>query len=220
MVNLADRVGSLEGSQQKFQEQMEGMQIGMEKLQIELQQVQNIEKNMAIISEQFTFMRARWEEAERERKRKGQAGAKDLEYTGQPEASPDMGMNGKEGGFAISGGWNTEIKGRRLEMPVFTGNNPDEWIYKAERYFTVNHLTELEKLETAGLCFKEGALSWYQWEQKRRDVRNWEMLKETPASSLQIGTGGHHRGTIPGPPTRGFGDELQALIRDTSSSDR
>ncbi|XP_022878938.1 uncharacterized protein LOC111396702 [Olea europaea var. sylvestris] len=156
---------------------MEGMQMGMEKVQMELQRVQNIEKNMAIISEQFTFMRTRWEEAERERKGKGQAGAKDSEYTGQSEVSPDMGMNGRERGYATGGSWKTEIKGRRLEMPVFMGNNPDEWIFKAERYFTVNHLTELENLETAGLCFEEGALSWYQWEQKRRGVRSWEELK-------------------------------------------
>ena len=34
--------------------------------------------------------------------------------------------------------------GRRLEMPIFTGDNPDGWIFQAKRYFNINHLTEEE----------------------------------------------------------------------------
>lgn len=44
------------------------MQIGMERIQAELQGTEHGKKNMAIISEQFTFMRNKWEEAERDRK--------------------------------------------------------------------------------------------------------------------------------------------------------
>lgn len=50
--------------------------------------------------------------------------------------------------------------GRRLEMPMFTGENPDGLIFKAERYFNINHLTENERLVAAGINVDGDALSW------------------------------------------------------------
>ncbi|KAL2542353.1 Transposon Tf2-1 polyprotein [Abeliophyllum distichum] len=50
---------------------------------------------------------------------------------------------------------------RRLEMLVFVGENPDSWIYHAERYFNVNLLTDPERLEATALCFDGEALAWY-----------------------------------------------------------
>ena len=44
-------------------------------------------------------------------------------------------------------GGNREWRGdRRVEMPVFTGENPDGWIFRADRYFAMYGLTEEEKL--------------------------------------------------------------------------
>lgn len=37
-------------------------------------------------------------------------------------------------------------------------DNPDGWVFQAERYFFVNHLSNVEKLDSATLCF-EGANS-------------------------------------------------------------
>lgn len=133
----------------------------MDRIKAELQRVQNMEKNMAIISKQFTFMRTKWEEAERDRKGKGQVRVKDSEYNVQSEIFLSMEMSGRETDRTTGENWRTEFRGRRLEMPVFMGKNPDECIFRAERYFIVNQLTDVEKLETAGLCFEEGALSWY-----------------------------------------------------------
>lgn len=44
MVNLSDRVGSLEGAHQKLLEQLEGMQYGMERMKVELQRIQKWRK--------------------------------------------------------------------------------------------------------------------------------------------------------------------------------
>ncbi|PON99346.1 hypothetical protein TorRG33x02_048890, partial [Trema orientale] len=38
---------------------------------------------------------------------------------------------------------------RRLEMPLFNGENPLGWVFRAERYFAVNAMTDAEKLEAA-----------------------------------------------------------------------
>ena len=46
-------------------------------------------------------------------------------------------------------------------MPIFEGNDPDGWVFMAERYYVVNQLTEVEKLEFAARCFEGGALLWF-----------------------------------------------------------
>ena len=56
-----------------------------------------------------------------------------------------VGGHDLEGG--VEGGYQSDIRGRRLEMPIFKGENLDEWIFRAERYFVVNQLTDEEKIE-------------------------------------------------------------------------
>ena len=34
--------------------------------------------------------------------------------------------------------WRYEGRGKRLEMPVFDGSNPDGWVFRAERFFNMN----------------------------------------------------------------------------------
>ena len=50
---------------------------------------------------------------------------------------------------------------RQVEMPVFTGENPDSWIFQADRYFATYGLTEEEKLVAAAMSLDGDALSWY-----------------------------------------------------------
>ncbi|KAI3716153.1 hypothetical protein L6452_23281 [Arctium lappa] len=69
------------------------------------------------------------------------------------------------------------IKGRRLEMPVFNGTDPDSWIVRAERYFSLNRLNNEEKMEVALISLEDDALKWHQWEDKRRPITRWEELK-------------------------------------------
>ena len=38
---------------------------------------------------------------------------------------------------------------RRIEIPMFDGENPDGWILKAGRYFHLYHMSNEEKLEAA-----------------------------------------------------------------------
>ncbi|EXB66634.1 hypothetical protein L484_024931 [Morus notabilis] len=66
---------------------------------------------------------------------------------------------------------------RRLEMPLFEGDNPEGWLFRVERYFSVNRLTEEDKLSAAAICFKGDALAWFQWEDGRNPVRSWLELK-------------------------------------------
>ena len=46
-------------------------------------------------------------------------------------------------------------------MLVFTGENPNGWIFRADRYFATYGLTEEEKLVAAAMSLDGDALSWY-----------------------------------------------------------
>lgn len=45
---------------------------------------------------------------------------------------------------------------------MFSGENLDGWLYRAERYFKINGLTEREKLGAVGVSLDGEALSWLQ----------------------------------------------------------
>lgn len=79
------------------------------------------------------------------------------------------------GPLGNSGGSNWRYK--KLDLPVYSGPNPDGWILRAERYFEFYRLTEMEKLEAAIVSLDGDALLWYQWENNRRPIRRWEELK-------------------------------------------
>ncbi|TXG60193.1 hypothetical protein EZV62_014766 [Acer yangbiense] len=70
-----------------------------------------------------------------------------------------------------------DFRFRKLEMPVFDGTNPDGWILKAERYFSLQRFNNEEKLEASVIGFEGDALLWYQWEHKKRPMFLWEEMK-------------------------------------------
>lgn len=59
-----------------------------------------------------------------------------------------------------------DLQYRRLELPLFNRDEALDWVSKIERYFTVNRLTEREKLMTAGIGMEGDALHWLQWTEK------------------------------------------------------
>lgn len=67
---------------------------------------------------------------------------------------------------------------RRLEFPVFNGENPDGWIMRVERYFAFYRLSEEEKIEAAVVGLDGDALLWFQWENQRRPITRWVELKD------------------------------------------
>lgn len=68
-------------------------------------------------------------------------------------------------------------RNKKLDLPVFVGDDPDGWILQAERYFTFYSLSEKEKVESAIVNLEEAALQWFHWEHQRRPIRRWEELK-------------------------------------------
>ena len=44
-------------------------------------------------------------------------------------------------------------------MPIFEGKDAYGWVYKVEHYFTINGISEREKLMVVALCSEGKALS-------------------------------------------------------------
>ena len=66
---------------------------------------------------------------------------------------------------------------RKLEMLIFSGENPYEWLLKAESFFDIHKFSEAERLEAAVVAFEGDALLWYQWEHKQRAILSWAELR-------------------------------------------
>ena len=73
---------------------------------------------------------------------------------------------------------------RKLDFPIFFGEDPDGWISKVKRYFDVYNLSETENMGAASLGLEGNALAWFQWENKRRTIINWRMLKRMLLSTF------------------------------------
>jgi hypothetical protein len=59
----------------------------------------------------------------------------------------------------------------RMDMPVFDGSDPDGWVLRMERYYTINHFEDHERVESAIIAFKGDVLTWWDWENKRKPVK-------------------------------------------------
>ena len=66
---------------------------------------------------------------------------------------------------------------RRLDLPLINGEEPNEWILKAKKYFSFYNLNEKEKVEASVVCFEGEAMMWYRWEKQRTPLNCWEDLK-------------------------------------------
>lgn len=67
---------------------------------------------------------------------------------------------------------------RKLELPVFNGENADSWIMRVEQYFEGDNYNEEEKLRALRMCFDGEALMWYRWEKTRCPFPDWNNLKQ------------------------------------------
>ncbi|KAA0046073.1 Transposon Ty3-G Gag-Pol polyprotein [Cucumis melo var. makuwa] len=96
-------------------------------------------------------------------------------------------MNESERNFRTDGGerrndsddgFSDRNKFKKIEMPVFTGEDPDSWLFRAERYFQIHRLTESEKMLVSTISFDGPALNWYRSQEERSRFTSWSNMKE------------------------------------------
>ncbi|KAF4367925.1 hypothetical protein F8388_002536 [Cannabis sativa] len=92
----------------------------------------------------------------------------------RPPSPAAVASNSREGDWVHR----SEFTTRKIELPVFSGDDPDEWTFRADRYFGLQRLNPAEQLEAAVLCLEGAALQWFRWENSRQPINSWEELKE------------------------------------------
>ncbi|XP_061355879.1 uncharacterized protein LOC133300369 [Gastrolobium bilobum] len=65
------------------------------------------------------------------------------------------------------------LKFVKMEIPLFDGTNPDNWIFKTELFFELQKVPPALKVQLAGLRMEGPASSWFQWTYKGGTIRLW-----------------------------------------------
>ncbi|XP_020695248.1 uncharacterized protein LOC110108795 [Dendrobium catenatum] len=113
---------------------------------------------------------------------------------------------GGYGGFRGHGG---DPKVRKLKMSIFDDEEAQDWIYKVERYFAVNGLTEEEKLTAAGLCLEGKTMIVDLLGMKLVDISGCGVMMGTEKVEMDRGV---CRGIVT--TIQGIQDEIEKLIME------
>ena len=65
---------------------------------------------------------------------------------------------------------------RKIDMPVFAGPLPFDWISRAERFFRIGNYNEEEKLQLVSLSLEGPVLQWFNGEVLSDPFVNWEQF--------------------------------------------
>ncbi|XP_061373937.1 uncharacterized protein LOC133316226 [Gastrolobium bilobum] len=65
------------------------------------------------------------------------------------------------------------LKFVKMEIPLFDGTNPDNWIFRSELFFDLQRVPPALKVQLAGLRMEGPASSWFQWSYKGGTIRSW-----------------------------------------------
>lgn len=63
-------------------------------------------------------------------------------------------------------------------MPVFSGSDPDSWLFRADVYFQIHKLTDLKKLIVEVVSFDGVASDSYRSQEERDPFKDWAELKQ------------------------------------------
>lgn len=66
---------------------------------------------------------------------------------------------------------------RRLELPVFSGEDPIGWLARAEQYFELQQTPAEKKVPMALVGMDGSALHWIRWLRQTTPDMSWETLK-------------------------------------------
>ncbi|KAL0545922.1 hypothetical protein IC582_015819 [Cucumis melo] len=162
-------------TQKLIEERLDASEKEIEAIKKEVQRIPVLEKTMERMHAMLTEM---YEDRQR------QPGSSELTgvSTGKRKMRTEDVVDGdEEGETSLSlepGTGQDRIKFKKLEMPVFNGEDPDGWIYRAEHYFQMHLLNEQEKLKIAIVSMEGKGLCWFRWAENRKRFRSWKELKE------------------------------------------
>ncbi|XP_022643204.1 uncharacterized protein LOC111242769 [Vigna radiata var. radiata] len=76
-------------------------------------------------------------------------------------------------------------KWRKLEIPVFAGDEAYGWTNRLERYFHLKGVTEEERMKGVMVALEGKALNWFQWWETCHPHPTWETFKDAVVIRFQ-----------------------------------
>ncbi|KAJ1415930.1 hypothetical protein SESBI_17769 [Sesbania bispinosa] len=92
--------------------------------------------------------------------------------------------NGADGNLGEGAG-SIEDRWRRLEIPLFSGDDVYGWVSRVERYFNLKGILEQERLQAVMVAMEGKALSWFRWWGFCNSNPSWEDFKAAVISKFQ-----------------------------------
>ncbi|CAM8886860.1 unnamed protein product [Rhodiola kirilowii] len=62
----------------------------------------------------------------------------------------------------------------RVDVPTFTGEAAEGWLFQMERYFTHHHVLPEQKMSFVPFYLDGEALQWYQWLTITHQIKDWD----------------------------------------------
>ncbi|CAA7046450.1 unnamed protein product [Microthlaspi erraticum] len=72
----------------------------------------------------------------------------------------------------------SEIPSKKVDLPLYEGNNPEDWLFRLEKCFEMNHVSEWDKLDQALTCLTGSAITWWRFSQEREQINTWKDFKD------------------------------------------
>ena len=67
---------------------------------------------------------------------------------------------------------------RKLEIPLFQGDDAYAWVDRIERFFEIRGVPEEEWVSVTVVAMEGKALTWFKWWENTVPIRTWEVFKE------------------------------------------
>ncbi|GKF92439.1 hypothetical protein Tco_0279158, partial [Tanacetum coccineum] len=67
----------------------------------------------------------------------------------------------------------------RLDVPKFTGDDPERWIFAITEYFTLLNTPADQRLRIVGFNPEGAAAEWFRWMSRNGLITDWERFVES-----------------------------------------
>ncbi|KAH7837473.1 hypothetical protein Vadar_014288 [Vaccinium darrowii] len=79
---------------------------------------------------------------------------------------------GGDNGGNFTGNW-VNPRFNRIDFPKFSGDDPEGWVYRCQKFFEIHTIDETQKVRLAAIHLEDKAISWYRWFERSHTVRTW-----------------------------------------------
>ncbi|KAK0599396.1 hypothetical protein LWI29_004883 [Acer saccharum] len=68
-------------------------------------------------------------------------------------------------------------RGKKLELPLFHGDDVFGWLFRVERYFKINGIPEIDRVIATLICLEGRAISLFQWMETQPHFTSWQKFR-------------------------------------------